>query len=74
MIVYSSHLLDHVERLCAAVVVLHRGAVVAQGPIDQLRTLMQSSSSLEEVIAQLVTTIDPGATARTIADVASLRG
>jgi ABC-2 type transport system ATP-binding protein len=73
MIVYSSHLLDHVERLCATVVVLHRGSVVAQGPVAQLRALMQSSASLEEVIAQLVTTVDPEATAHTIADVAALR-
>jgi ABC-2 type transport system ATP-binding protein len=73
MIIYSSHLLDHVERLCAAVVVLHRGCVVAQGPVAQLRALMQSSASLEEVIAQLVTSVDPEATAHTIADVAALR-
>jgi ABC-2 type transport system ATP-binding protein len=73
MIVYSSHRLDHVERLCGAVVVLHRGAVVAQGPVAQIRALMQRSSSLEEVIAQLVTTVDPEATAHSIADVAGLR-
>jgi hypothetical protein len=34
---------------------------------------MQRSSSLEEVIAQLVTTVDPEATAHSIADVAGLR-
>jgi ABC-2 type transport system ATP-binding protein len=31
-ILYSSHVLDHVERLCAAVVVLHHGRIVAEGP------------------------------------------
>jgi hypothetical protein len=35
--------------------------------------MMQSGSSLEEVIAQLVTTVDPERTARDIADVAGLR-
>ena len=72
-ILYSSHLLDNVERLCAGVVVLHRGAIVAEGPVTQLRAMMQSSSSLEDVIAQLITTTDPEGTARDIADVAGLQ-
>jgi ABC-2 type transport system ATP-binding protein len=72
-ILYSSHLLDHVERLCASVVVLHRGRIVAEGPVNQLRAMMQSSSSLEDVIAQLTTTADPEGTARDIADVAGLQ-
>jgi len=69
MIVYSSHVLDHVEHLCAEVVVLHRGRIVAQGSVPQLRAMTERSSSLEAVIAQLVTTIDPARTARDIADV-----
>jgi ABC-2 type transport system ATP-binding protein len=72
-ILYSSHLLDNVERLCAGVVVLHRGKIVAEGPVTQLRAMMQSSSSLEDVIAQLITTTDPEGTARDIADVAGLQ-
>jgi ABC-2 type transport system ATP-binding protein len=72
-ILYSSHLLDHVERLCANVVVLHRGGIVAEGPVDELRAMLQSSSSLEDVIAQLTTTADPEGTACDIADVAGLR-
>jgi ABC-2 type transport system ATP-binding protein len=72
-ILYSSHLLDNVERLCAGVVVLHRGRIVAEGPVSQLRAMMQSSSSLEDVIAQLITTADPEGTARDIADVAGLQ-
>jgi ABC-2 type transport system ATP-binding protein len=67
MILYSSHVLDYVERLCGEVVVLHRGSIVAAGDVRQLRALMQTESTLEEVIAQLVTTIDPGGTARDIA-------
>ena len=72
-ILYSSHLLDNVERLCAGVVVLHRGSIVAEGPVTQLRAMMQSSSSLEDVIAQLITTTDSEGTARDIADVAGLQ-
>jgi ABC-2 type transport system ATP-binding protein len=72
-IVYSSHLLDRVEKLCSNVVVLHRGSVVAQGPVTELRSLMKSSSSLEDVVTQLVNTIDPETTAREIAEVVCLR-
>jgi ABC-2 type transport system ATP-binding protein len=73
MIVYSSHVLDHVERVCADVLVLHRGRVVAAGPVKQLRGMLQQESSLEDVVSQLVTTMDPEATARGIADVVSAR-
>jgi ABC-2 type transport system ATP-binding protein len=72
-ILYSSHLIDQVERICASVVVLHRGRVVAQGPVSELRTMMKERASLEEVVAELVTTTDPEATARDLADVSGLR-
>src|SRR5262252_8187900 len=73
MILYSSHVLDYVERLCAEVIVLHRGRIVAQGPVTQLRAMMQRESSLEEIIAQLVTTVDPAGAAREIADIVGQR-
>jgi len=69
IILYSSHVLDYVERLCTEVVILHRGIIIAEGPVKQLRAMMNSESSLEGIVAQLVTTIDPGGTARDIADV-----
>ncbi len=72
-ILYSSHLLDHVERLCANVVVLHRGRIVAEGPVSRLRALMEQTASLEEVVAELVASADPERTARDIAEVAALR-
>jgi len=72
-IVYSSHVLDYVERLCEEVVVLHRGKVVAQGPVRQLRAMLETSASLEDVITQLVTTVDPERTARDVADVVAIQ-
>jgi ABC-2 type transport system ATP-binding protein len=74
MIVYSSHVLDYVERLCADVIVLHRGRIVAAAPVKQLRAMMQRESSLEDIVAQLVTTIDPEGTARDIAEVVGQHG
>jgi ABC-2 type transport system ATP-binding protein len=73
MILYSSHVLDYVERLCTQVVVLQRGSIVAQGPIQELRAMMHSNSSLEDIVSQLVTSIDPCGTARDIADVVGQR-
>src|SRR5262249_11158199 len=40
MVLYSSHVLDYVERLCSEVVVLHRGRTVAEGPVSRLRAMM----------------------------------
>jgi ABC-2 type transport system ATP-binding protein len=67
-ILYSSHVLEVVERLCTRVVVLHRGRAVADDSVAGLRDLM-ATRSLEEVFAQLVLREDPERTARDIADV-----
>ena len=67
-ILYSSHVLEVVEKLCTRVIILHRGRIVAQDTIEQLRSLM-AHESLEEVFAQLVLEVNPEETARTIADV-----
>jgi ABC-2 type transport system ATP-binding protein len=36
-VVFSSHQLDLVERLCEAVAIINRGRIVATGPVDELR-------------------------------------
>ena len=69
-ILYSSHLLEAVEKVCHRVIVIHQGRVVADDSIDQLGTLMRTRS-LEETFAQLVTKDDPIETARAIADVSA---
>lgn len=71
-VMYSSHILEVVEKICTQVMVLHRGRIVANDSVDRLRTLM-ASASLEEVFAQLVLRDDPARVARDIADVAALR-
>lgn len=70
-ILYSSHVLESVEKLCTRVLVLHAGRIVADDSVAQLRTLM-ASSSLEGVFAQLVLHDDPKRTAEDIADVVAL--
>lgn len=69
-ILYSSHVLDSVERVCSRVLVLHEGACVASGTPQELRTLL-SQDSLERVFAQLVLRQDPERTALDIFDVVS---
>jgi ABC-2 type transport system ATP-binding protein len=67
-VVYSSHVLDVVEKVCGRVIVLHRGRVVADDSVAALRR-MRDDASLESVFAELVRTEDPAATARAIAEV-----
>jgi ABC-2 type transport system ATP-binding protein len=67
-ILYTSHILDVVEKLCTRVIVLHEGRVVADDSVQQLRTVL-ASGSLEEVFARLVLRRDPEKIARDIADV-----
>lgn len=71
-ILYSSHILEAVERVCDRVIVLYRGAIVADDSITHLRTVL-SRDSLEEVFAQLAIREDPEALARDLADVSALR-
>src|SRR5580698_8931841 len=40
VVLFSSHELETVERVCSHVVILHRGRIVADDSIDSLRTLM----------------------------------
>ena len=67
-VMYSSHVLDIVEKLCDRVIVLHRGRVVADDSLASLEQLM-TRRSLEEVFAQLVLRDDPEQTARDVVDV-----
>ncbi len=71
-ILYSSHVLDVVEKLCSKVIVLYHGEVVANDSVEHLRETL-SRGSLEEVFAQLVFREDPERVARDIADVIAAR-
>jgi ABC-2 type transport system ATP-binding protein len=67
-VLFSSHVLEIVEKVCHRVVILRKGRVVANDSIDRLRDLM-ALPTLEDIFAQLVTQSDPDATARQIAEV-----
>jgi ABC-2 type transport system ATP-binding protein len=52
VVLFSSHEMETVERVCSRVVILHKGRVVANDSIQQLRTIM-SLPDLEGIFSQL---------------------
>jgi ABC-2 type transport system ATP-binding protein len=68
VVLFSSHELETVERVCSRVVILHRGKVVADDSIEGLRTLM-ALPTLEDIFSQLAVEQDSVAISREIADV-----
>jgi ABC-2 type transport system ATP-binding protein len=67
VVLFSSHELDTVERVCSHVLILHRGKVVADDSIENLRSLM-AAPTLEDIFSQLVVEQDSEAMSRQIAD------
>ena len=49
-VVFSSHVMEVVERLCDRVAIMHQGRLVAEGPTDELR----AGRRLEDVFVELV--------------------
>lgn len=66
-VLFSSHDLDTVERVCSRVIILHRGRAVADDSIESLRSLMKLPT-LEEIFSQLAVEEDTASLARQIAD------
>ena len=67
IVLYISHVLEVVEKICAKVIIVYKGRIMAENSVDQLRDLMQLSS-LEAVFTQLVEQQDMERAARDIAD------
>jgi ABC-2 type transport system ATP-binding protein len=69
-VLYISHVLELVEKVCEHIVVIYQGRVVADDSVASLRGLMQLPN-LEEIFKQLVEQGDMESRARDIADVMS---
>ncbi|MGC2161543.1 MAG: ABC transporter ATP-binding protein [Silvibacterium sp.] len=67
VVLFSSHELDTVERVCSRVVILHHGRMIADDSIENLRSLMELPS-LEAIFSQLAVEQDTDSMARQIAD------
>jgi len=71
MILYSSHVLEVVEKVATSVLILRKGRVVAHDSVARLREVM-SESSLEGVFAQLTNPEDTDAIANRILEVVAV--
>jgi ABC-2 type transport system ATP-binding protein len=67
VVLFSSHELETVERICSHIVILHHGKIVANDSIEHLRTLM-ALPTLEGIFSQLAVEQDTLTTSRNIAD------
>jgi ABC-2 type transport system ATP-binding protein len=67
IILYSSHVLEVVEKVCSRVIILHKGRVVADENVSRLRDLMHLPS-LEDVFSQLVLEEDTEQVAKEIVE------
>jgi len=56
-VLFSTHLMDHVVKLCSHAVILNEGTLVTQGPIDEL-CAAYGGASLEDIFLQV--TARPG--------------
>ena len=52
-LIFSTHIMREAERLCDRIVVMHRGSVLAQGGLEELRDKHQEND-LEELFYQLI--------------------
>jgi len=73
IIFYCSHILEVVEKICSRVIIIHKGKIVADDSVDNLRNLMKLPS-LEQIFGQLVFQEDTEAIAQDIVDLIKSEG
>ena len=67
IIIYSSHILEVVEKICSRVIIIDKGVISADDSVENLSHLM-NLPSLEEIFSRLVVREDPESTARGIVE------
>ncbi len=58
-IVFSTHLMDHVSRICTHAAIIHQGRLAASGSLDELRARCGPGVSLEEVFLSIIKGTQP---------------
>lgn len=71
IIIYSSHILEVVEKICSRVIIIDNGIIAADDSVENLSHLM-NLPSLEEIFSRLIVREDPEITARGIAEAIKL--
>jgi sodium transport system ATP-binding protein len=59
-IVFSTHIMREAERLCDRIAIMHRGRILAEGTLDELRQ-QHGQQDLEELFFQLISQHDEAA-------------
>jgi len=54
-VLFSTHLMDQVARLCTHAVIIHQGRLVTQGSLEDLHTMFEGTESLEDIFLKLTT-------------------
>jgi ABC-2 type transport system ATP-binding protein len=72
IIFYCSHILEVVEKICERVIIIHKGRIVADDSVKNLRELMKLPS-LEDIFNQLVVQNDTEKIADELVDVMKYR-
>jgi sodium transport system ATP-binding protein len=62
-IVFSTHIMREAERLCDRIAIMHRGRILAEGPLDELRD-EHHEPDLEELFFRLISEQEIGHPAR----------
>jgi ABC-2 type transport system ATP-binding protein len=70
--IFSSHILEVVEKICSRVIIIHQGKIVADDKVANLRSLMKLPS-LEAVFSQLVVKENPEEKARRLLELITLK-
>jgi ABC-type multidrug transport system ATPase subunit len=52
-VLFSTHLMDQVSKLCTHSIIINHGEIIAQGSIDELRAQFDETTSLEEIFLTL---------------------
>jgi ABC-2 type transport system ATP-binding protein len=64
-ILYCSHVLEVVEKICSRVMIIYRGRIIAHDSVERLQQIMKLSS-LEQIFSELVQQTDTETTVREI--------
>jgi ABC-type Na+ transport system ATPase subunit NatA len=57
-VLFSTHLIDHVARLCSHAVIIDQGIIVARGSLEELRS-RHGEADLEEMFLKLTARPQP---------------
>jgi ABC-2 type transport system ATP-binding protein len=57
-IIYSTHILETVEKLCSKVIIIHQGSLVADTGVEELQRLKENPT-LEQVFSNLALDQNP---------------